>query len=66
MNSLFEATPRQLLIAAGLLLVASLVLAEIVLTVDRLVMARYDPAKLSEEVEEYLEQRDREQDEPGG
>jgi hypothetical protein len=62
MNRLLEATPRQLLLAAGILLIASIVMAEVVLTVDRLVMARYDPAKLSEEVEEYLEQHDRDRD----
>jgi hypothetical protein len=62
MDRLLNATPRQLLAAAAITLIAAIVIAELVIVLDRMVMARYDPAKLSEEVEDYLAERDRDTD----
>jgi hypothetical protein len=64
-DRLLNATPRQILIAAGILLLATVAIAELWLVVDRIAMARYDPANIGEEVEEYLEQRERDPDAGG-
>jgi hypothetical protein len=64
-DRLINATPRQLLAAAAITLIAAVVVAELVLLIDRYVMARYDPAKLIEEVDEYREQFDRRDDAEG-
>jgi hypothetical protein len=49
-----KTSPRELVAAAALALAAAYVLSEILALIDRARMARYDPADLPSEVEEFL------------